>query len=86
LLPLDVAQHNKTKLPKSHIILSRNQLALNSLFASALILTLLNPLILWDVGFLLSFVANLGLIVLVPPLEWGIFDLPNGGSGPNRLA
>jgi competence protein ComEC len=32
-------------------------------------LTLINPLILWDVGFQLSFVATLGLIVLVPPLE-----------------
>jgi competence protein ComEC len=34
-----------------------------------LILTLINPLILWDVGFQLSFVATLGLIVLVSPLE-----------------
>jgi arginine exporter protein ArgO len=58
LFLLDVAQHNKTRSPKSHIILSRNHLALNSLSASALILTLLNPLIVWDVRFLLSFVAT----------------------------
>jgi competence protein ComEC len=39
------------------------------------VLTLINPLTLWDVGFQLSFVATLGLIVLVPPLEHGIFGL-----------
>jgi len=48
-------------------------MALNSLFASAIILTLINPLILWDVGFQLSFMATLGLIVLVPPLERIVF-------------
>jgi competence protein ComEC len=53
----------------------RPNLALHSLLASALILTLINPLILWDVGFQLSFMATLGLIVLVPPLERGIFNL-----------
>ncbi|GAB4437016.1 MAG: DNA internalization-related competence protein ComEC/Rec2 [Anaerolineae bacterium] len=53
----------------------RPGLALNSLFASAVVLTLLNPLILWDVGFQLSFMATLGLIVLVPPLEQATFGL-----------
>ncbi|MCB0211782.1 MAG: DNA internalization-related competence protein ComEC/Rec2 [Anaerolineae bacterium] len=47
----------------------RPNLAINSLIASAIALSLINPLILWDVGFQLSFVATLGLIVLVPPLE-----------------
>jgi competence protein ComEC len=47
----------------------RPGLAINGLFFSALALSLLNPLILWDVGFQLSFMATLGLIVLVPPLE-----------------
>ncbi len=42
---------------KMSIWSGRPGLALNSLFASALILTLLNPLILWDVGFQLSFMA-----------------------------
>jgi competence protein ComEC len=42
---------------------------LNGLFLSAIVLSLINPLILWDVGFQLSFMATLGLIVLVPPLE-----------------
>ncbi len=53
----------------------RPGLALNSLFASALILTLIDPLILGDVGFQLSFMATLGLIVLVPPLERITFSL-----------
>lgn len=44
-------------------------MAVNALFFSGLVLSLLNPLILWDVGFQLSFMATLGLIVLVPPLE-----------------
>lgn len=51
----------------------RPGLALNSLAASGLALTLFNPLMLWDVGFQLSFMATLGLIVLVPPLERAIF-------------
>lgn len=55
----------------------RPGIAINSLFASGLVLTALNPLILWDVGFQLSFMATLGLIVLVPPLERLFF----GGLG-----
>lgn len=51
------------------IWVGRPGLALNSLIFSGLVLSLINPLILWDVGFQLSFVATLGLIVLVPPLE-----------------
>lgn len=55
--------------------IGRPGLALNSLFFSGLCLTALNPLILWDVGFQLSFVATGGLIVLVPPLEETVFRL-----------
>lgn len=57
------------------IWVGRPGLALNSLIFSGFVLTLLNPLILWDVGFQLSFMATLGLILLVPPLERGIFGL-----------
>jgi competence protein ComEC len=57
------------------IWLGRPALALNSLIFSSFVLTLINPLILWDVGFQLSFMATLGLILLVPPLERGIFGL-----------
>ncbi len=41
---------------------------LTSLMAAALILTLINPLALWDVGFQLSFMATLGLILYTEPL------------------
>ena len=57
------------------IWLGRPGLALNSLVFSALVLTLVNPLFLWDVGFQLSFMATLGLIVLAPVLEGGFFNL-----------
>lgn len=57
------------------IWVGRPGLAINSLFFSGLALSLLNPLILGDVGFQLSFLATLGLIVLVPPLERGLFGL-----------
>jgi competence protein ComEC len=57
------------------IWVGRPGLALNSLIFSGFVLTLLNPLILWDVGFQLSFIATLGLILLVPPLEHFVFGL-----------
>ena len=41
------------------IWVGRPGLALNSLIFSSFALTLLNPLILWDVGFRLSFIATL---------------------------
>ncbi|HCK65015.1 MAG TPA: hypothetical protein DHW49_02015, partial [Anaerolineae bacterium] len=42
---------------------------LNALGAVALIMTLLNPLVLWDVGFQLSFFATLGLILYAEPFS-----------------
>ena len=51
------------------MVLGRPNAVLNALFASALAMTAANPLTLWDAGFQLSFLATLGLIVLVPPLE-----------------
>lgn len=63
----------------------RPGLALNSLVASGLVLTLMNPLILWDVGFQLSFVATLGLIVLVPPLTRLTFDLLRRRLGTEQV-
>jgi competence protein ComEC len=46
----------------------RQALALNSLAAAALIMTLLNPFTLWDVGFQLSLLATLGLLLYTQPL------------------
>jgi competence protein ComEC len=44
-----------------------------SLMASVILLTLINPLSLWDVGFQLSFAATLGMIFFAPPLQ-GAFE------------
>lgn len=43
--------------------------SLNSLAFAAIVMSAINPEILWDVGFQLSFAATLGLILLVPPAE-----------------
>ncbi len=49
--------------------LGRPSTALVSLAASALLMTAINPLNLWDMGFQLSAMATLGLIVCAPPLQ-----------------
>lgn len=49
--------------------LGRTSTAYVSLCFSALIMTLINPLSLWDVGFQLSFAATLGLILFTPALQ-----------------
>ncbi len=46
----------------------RQAFALNSLAVAALVMTLLNPFALWDVGFQLSFLATLGLLLYAAPL------------------
>lgn len=48
----------------------------NSLTASALFLILLNPNVLFDVGFQLSYLAILG-IVLIQPILFNVFELTN---------
>ncbi|NIV33410.1 MAG: DUF4131 domain-containing protein, partial [Anaerolineae bacterium] len=53
------------------IYFGRGNHTLNALFVAGLMMTLINPLTLWDVGFQLSFMATWGLIVLVPLLEGG---------------
>jgi competence protein ComEC len=54
------------------LIAGRQAYAVASLAAAALLMTLWNPLVLWDVGFQLSFAASLGLILLVRPMEQGV--------------
>ncbi len=49
--------------------LGRQTYGLASLSFAALLLTAINPLTLWDVGFQLSFTATLGLILYVGPLQ-----------------
>jgi competence protein ComEC len=48
--------------------LGRQSTAVVSLFAAGLAMTLANPLTLWDVGFQLSFVATLSLILFATPM------------------
>jgi competence protein ComEC len=50
-------------------VLGRASTAYVSLCFAALIMTLNNPLALWDVGFLLSFLATLGLILFTPSIQ-----------------
>lgn len=49
---------------------------LGSLLLAATLLLLLNPLWIWDLGFQLSFLATLGLLVTVPPLTKWLDWLP----------
>jgi competence protein ComEC len=51
------------------IRLGRSTYAPASLAAAALVMTLLNPHTLWDVGFQLSFAATVGLVLYTEPLE-----------------
>ena len=61
--------------------LGRRTTAIISLAASALLMTALNPLTLWDVGFQLSAMATLGLIVFAPPLQARAEALLRRGDG-----
>ncbi len=48
--------------------LGRRQDGVTSLLAVAVVMALLNPMVLWDVGFQLSFAATAGLILYADPL------------------
>ncbi len=62
--------------------LGRQAAALNSLFVAAIVMTLLDPFTLGDIGFQLSFAATLGLVIYTRPLqnaaERGLARLFNG--------
>jgi competence protein ComEC len=49
--------------------LGRQTYGFASLSAAATIMTAIDPNVLWDVGFQLSFAATLGLMLFTPPLE-----------------
>lgn len=71
----------------SRRLMGRPTFAPASLFVAALIMTLLNPFILWDVGFQLSFAATLGLMLYAEPFSrWTEARLlPHIGSQTTRL-
>ena len=47
----------------------RRNLAATGLATAALLMALINPLVLWDIGFQLSFAATLGLVLYAQPLQ-----------------
>ena len=55
--------------------IGRPQSGVNSLAITAAIMSLFNPLILWDVGFQLSFAATIGLILYAEPLQTSFEDI-----------
>ena len=54
-------------------LLGRSAFSLNTLSLAAIVMLIFNPLALWDVGFQLSFMAVLGIIVFFPPFNQ-VFD------------
>jgi competence protein ComEC len=59
------------------LLLQRKVIPLGSLLVSGVLLLLLNPLWIWDLGFQLSFLATMGLLVTVPPLTKLLDWLPS---------
>ncbi|HEY9652447.1 MAG TPA: ComEC/Rec2 family competence protein, partial [Coleofasciculaceae cyanobacterium] len=59
------------------LVTQRKVKPLGSLLVAAMLLLLFNPLWIWDLGFQLSFLATLGLLVTVPPLLKGLDWLPS---------
>ena len=58
------------------LVTQRKVKPLGSLLVAATLLLLFNPLWIWDLGFQLSFLATLGLLVTVPMLSQGLDWLP----------
>lgn len=54
-------------------LLSKKSNTLNNVFVSALFLLCINPLTIYDVGFILSFVGTLGIIIISPKLNSFIY-------------
>jgi len=58
--------------------LGRSYAAPNALFASGMVMTFFDPNTLFDVGFQLSFMATLGLMVYAPHGRTGVYMLQDG--------
>lgn len=59
------------------LLLNRKVKPLGSLLVAATLLLIYNPLWIWDLGFQLSFLATMGLLVSVPPLTKKLDWLPS---------
>lgn len=67
----------------------QRQHGINSLAIVAAVMTVLNPHVLWDVGFQLSFTATLGLILYAQPLQNWFVRIASkylSGQNANKLA
>jgi len=51
------------------ILLGRRNATLTALFFAAMIMALINPMVLWEVGFQLSFAATIGIVTFTEPLQ-----------------
>jgi competence protein ComEC len=58
------------------LLTGRQLRAVNSLLLAGVLLLLLNPIWVWDVGFQLSFLATLGLVVSASPIQQKLDWLP----------
>ncbi len=58
------------------LLLARQLRPLNSLLLAAVVLLIVDPLWVWDVGFQLSFLATLGLVVSATPIQKMLDFLP----------
>ena len=59
------------------LVLKRKVKPLSSLLVAAVLLLLFNPLWIWNLGFQLSFLATMGLLVTVPPLTKRLDWMPS---------
>jgi competence protein ComEC len=66
--------------------LGRQADALASLAAAAVAMSLFSPLVLWDVGFQLSFAATLGLVLYADPIKRSFVRLASRWIPPERAA
>ena len=64
--------------------IGRPQSGVNSLAITAAVMSLFNPLILWDVGFQLSFSATIGLILYAEPLQNSFDNITGEKKHPAR--
>ena len=65
------------------VSLGRQSTAIVSLFFSALLMTLIDPLVLWDLGFQLSFAATLSLVLFSNPIEEWVEERLKGLMPPS---